>query len=57
MLKGIIVNFLYNYLASKLIYSLRNNKSLEMIENNFKQKSFENITILIVIFSNKLFCC
>ena len=57
MLKGIIVNFLYNYLASKLIYSLRNNKSLEMIENNFKQKSFENITNNIVIFSNKLFCC
>ena len=56
LLKGIIVYFLYNYLVPKLIYSLSENKSLEIVENNFKNISFVE-AVLLVIFANTLFGC
>jgi hypothetical protein len=56
LLKGIIVYFLYNYLVPKLIYSLSENKSIEIIEHNFKNISFVE-SVLLVIFANTLFGC
>ena len=56
ILKGIIVYFLYNLLVPKLIYSLSDNKSLDMIQNNFKEISFPE-AVLLVIFTNTLFGC
>jgi hypothetical protein len=54
LLKGIIVYLLYNFLVPKIIYSLSENKSLETIENNFKQISFSE-SVLLVILTNTLF--
>ena len=54
LIKGFIVYLLYNLLMPKLIYSLSENKSLEMTEINFKPISFSE-SILLVIFTNTLF--
>ena len=54
LIKGFIVYLLYNLLMPKLIYSLSEDKSLEMIENNFKPICFSE-SILLVIFTNTLF--
>lgn len=54
LIKGFIVYLLYNILMPKLIYSLNQDKSLEMIELNFKPINFTE-SILLVIFTNTLF--
>ena len=54
LLKGCIVYLLYNFLVPKIIYSLSENKSLEIIESNFKTLSFSE-SILLVILANTLF--
>ena len=54
LLKGIIVYLLYNFLVPKIIYSLSTNKSLEIIESNFKPISFSE-SVLLVILTNTLF--
>jgi hypothetical protein len=54
LLKGIIVYLLYNFLVPKIIYSLSENKSLETIESNFKEISFSE-SVLLVILTNTLF--
>jgi hypothetical protein len=54
LLKGFIVYLLYNFIAPKIIYSLSENKSLEIIESNFKPISFSD-SILLVILTNTLF--
>lgn len=56
LLKGIIVYLLYNFMIPKLIYSFSENKSLEIIESNFKTISFSE-AILLVILTNTLFGC
>jgi hypothetical protein len=54
MLKGFIVYLLYNFITPKIIYSLSENKSLEVIESNFKPINFSD-SILLVILTNTLF--
>jgi len=54
LLKGIIVYLLYNFIVPKIIYSLSENKSLEIIESNFKPLSFSE-SVLLVILTNTLF--
>ena len=54
LLKGLIVYLLYNFMAPKIIYSLSENKTLEIIESNFKQISFSE-SVLLVILTNTLF--
>ena len=54
LIKGCIIFLLYNFLVPKLIYSLSENRSLEIIESNFKTLSFSE-SVLLVIFTNKLF--
>jgi len=54
LIKGSIIFLLYNFLVPKLIYSLSENKSLEIIESNFKTLSFSE-SVLLVIFTNTLF--
>jgi len=54
LLKGIIVYLLYNFIVPKIIYSLSENKSLEIIESNFKPISFSE-SVLLVILTNTLF--
>lgn len=56
LLKGIIVYLLYNFLVPKIIYSLSENKSLEVVEFNFKTITFSE-AVLLVIFANTLFSC
>ena len=54
LLKGVIVYLLYNFIVPKIIYSLSENKSLEIIESNFKPISFSE-SVLLVILTNTLF--
>ena len=54
LLKGLIVYLLYNFMAPKIIYSLSENKTLEIIESNFKPISFSE-SVLLVILTNTLF--
>jgi hypothetical protein len=54
LLKGTIVYLLYNFLVPKIIYSFSENKSLEIIESNFKTISFSE-SVLLVILTNTLF--
>ena len=54
LLKGIIVYLLYNFIVPKIIYSLSENKSLEIIESNFKPIAFSE-SVLLVILTNTLF--
>ena len=54
LLKGVIVYLLYNFLVPKIIYSLSENKSLEIIESNFKPITFSE-SVLLVILTNTLF--
>ena len=54
LIKGLIVYLLYNFMMPKLIYSLSENKSLEIIESNFKPISFSE-SVLLVILTNTLF--
>ena len=54
LIKGCIIFLLYNFLVPKIIYSLSENRSLEIIESNFKTLSFSE-SILLVIFTNTLF--
>lgn len=54
LVKGCIIFLLYNFLVPKLIYSLSENRSLEIIESNFKTLSFSE-SVLLVIFTNTLF--
>ena len=54
LLKGLIVYLLYNFMMPKIIYSLSENKSLEIIESNFKPISFSE-SVLLVILLNTLF--
>jgi cytochrome b subunit of formate dehydrogenase len=54
LLKGVIVYLLYNFMVPKIIYSLSENKSLEIIESNFKPISFSE-SVLLVILTNTLF--
>jgi flagellar biogenesis protein FliO len=54
LLKGVIVYLLYNFMVPKIIYSLSENKTLEIIESNFKPISFSE-SVLLVILTNTLF--
>ena len=54
ILKGTIVYLLYNFLVPKIMYSFSENKSLEIIESNFKTISFSE-SVLLVILTNTLF--
>jgi len=54
LLKGTIVYLLYNFLVPKIMYSFSENKSLEIIESNFKTISFSE-SVLLVILTNTLF--
>ena len=54
LLKGFIVYLLYNFLVPKIKYSLSENKSLEEIESKFKEISFSD-SVLLVILANTLF--
>jgi hypothetical protein len=54
LIKGLIVYLLYNFLLPKLIYSVSENKSLEVIESKFKTITYTE-AILLVIFVNTLF--
>ena len=54
LIKGYIVYISYNILIPKIMYSLYVNKSLEEIENNFRQLSYME-SILLVILTNTLF--
>jgi hypothetical protein len=54
LLKGLIVFYTYNFLVPKLILSLSVDRSIEDIENNFKQISYSE-SILMVILFNTLF--
>lgn len=54
LIKGLIVYLLYNFMVPKIIYSLSENKSLEIIESNFKTLSYSE-SILLVILTNTLF--
>jgi hypothetical protein len=54
LLKGFIVYILYNNFLPKIIYSLSDKKSLEDVENNFKNLNYME-SILLVIFTNTLF--
>ena len=56
LIKGLIVYLLYNFLLPKLIYSVSENKSLEIIESQFKTITYTE-AILLVIFANTLFGC
>ena len=54
LIKGLIVYLLYNFMVPKIMYSLSENKSLEIIESNFKTLSYSE-SILLVILTNTLF--
>jgi hypothetical protein len=54
LLKGYIVFIIYNSLVPKLIHSFSDNKSLENKPNNFRELSFTE-SILLVILTNTLF--
>ena len=54
LLKGLIVYLLYNFMVPKIIYSFSENKSLEIIQSNFKTISFSE-GVLLVILTNTLF--
>lgn len=54
LLKGLIVYLLYNFMVPKIIYSLSENKSLEIIESNFKTLTYSE-SVLLVILTNTLF--
>jgi len=55
LLKGLIVYLTFNFMAPKLIHSLvKPNDSIEHIEANFKQLSYTD-SILFVILFNTLF--
>jgi hypothetical protein len=54
LLKGLIVYLVYNTMMPKLIYSFSENKTLETIESNFKQLTYVE-SILLVILTNTLF--
>lgn len=51
LIKGLIVYLLYNFMMPKLIYSLSENKSLEIIESNFKTISFTESVLLVILFN------
>ena len=55
LIKGYIIYLTYNMIVPKVIYSLSENKTLENIENNFKQLTYME-SLLLVIFTNTLFC-
>ena len=54
LIKGYIIYILYNNLVPKIIYSLSDKKSLDYIEDNFKELSYIE-SIMLVIFANTLF--
>jgi cytochrome b subunit of formate dehydrogenase len=51
LIKGLIVYLLYNFMIPKLIYSFSENKSLEIIESNFKPISFSESVLLVILFN------
>lgn len=51
LIKGLIVYLLYNFMTPKLIYSFSENKSLEIIESNFKPISFSESVLLVILFN------
>jgi hypothetical protein len=51
LLKGLIVYLLYNFMMPKIMYSLSENKSLEIIESNFKTISFTESVLLVILFN------
>jgi len=51
LIKGLIVYLLYNFMIPKLIYSFSENKSLEIIESNFKTISFTESVLLVILFN------
>jgi cytochrome b subunit of formate dehydrogenase len=51
LIKGLIVYLLYNFMMPKLIYSFSENKSLEIIESNFKPISFTQSVLLVILFN------
>lgn len=51
LVKGLIVYLLYNFMMPKIIYSLSENKSLEIIESNFKPISFTESVLLVILFN------
>lgn len=54
LIKGLIVYILYNNLMPKLIYSVSEKKSLESIQENFRELSYME-SVMLVIFTNTLF--
>ena len=51
LIKGLIVYLLYNFMMPKLLYSFSENKSLEIIESNFKPISFTESVLLVILFN------
>jgi flagellar basal body-associated protein FliL len=51
LIKGLIVYLLYNFMIPKIIYSVSENKSLEIIESNFKPISFTESVFLVILFN------
>ena len=51
LIKGLIVYLLYNFMIPKIIYSVSENKSLEIIESNFKPISFTESVLLVILFN------
>jgi cytochrome b subunit of formate dehydrogenase len=51
LIKGLIVYLLYNFMVPKIIYSFSENKSLEIIESNFKPISFSESVLLVILFN------
>ncbi len=51
LIKGLIVYLLYNFMMPKILYSLSENKSLEIIESNFKPISFTESVLLVILFN------
>jgi flagellar basal body-associated protein FliL len=51
LIKGLIVYLLYNFMIPKIIYSFSENKSLEIIESNFKPISFTESVLLVILFN------
>lgn len=54
LINGLIIYLLYNMLVPKIMYSLSENKSLDIIEANFKPITYME-SVLLVIFTKTLF--
>ena len=51
LIKGLIVYLLYNFMIPKIIYSVSENKSVEIIESSFKPISVTESVLLVILFT------